>query len=137
LEYVLEKAVNETEKITTNLSVVDLGQIDLLVEEGFYTNRTDFIRTGLRQLLHQHQDVLKQAAIRKTLTIGVLIFDRKALELRRAKNERVAIRAIGLVILDDDIPPELAAEAIESVKVNGVLRASDEVRYAIADRILK
>lgn len=127
--------MNETEKVTINLSVVDLGQIDLLVEEGFYSNRTDCIRAGIRLQLQQHQDVVKQAVVRKTMVVGVLAFDRKALEQTRDRKERIAIRAIGLVILANDIPPELAAEVIESVKVNGVLRVSDTVREAIADRI--
>ncbi|MBS0197523.1 MAG: CopG family transcriptional regulator [Planctomycetes bacterium] len=128
--------MNETEKITINLSVVDLGQIDLLVEEGLYTNRTDFIRAGIRLQLHQHSEVVKQAVVRKSLVIGVLIFDRKQLEAHRSRNQKLAIRAIGLVSLSNDITPDLARDVIESVKVNGILRASHEVRSAIADRIM-
>ena len=128
--------MNETEKITINLSVVDLGQIDLLVEEGFYSNRTDFIRSAIRLQLNQRDEVLKQAMVRKFMVIGVLTFDRKTLERKRAAGEKLAIRAIGLVTLSDDIPPELAAEVVESVKVNGILRASAPVRQALAGRIL-
>jgi Arc/MetJ-type ribon-helix-helix transcriptional regulator len=127
--------MNESEKVTINLSVVDLGQIDLLVEEGFYSNRTDFIKAAIRLQLHQHTDPLKQAAARKVLVIGVQILNRKSLEQARAENRKIAIRAMGLVVLANDIMPELAREVIESVKVHGVFRASAAVREALADRM--
>src|SRR3712207_8916575 len=57
----------ETEKITSNLGVVDLGQIDLLVQEGFYANRTDFIRTAIRNQIAAHADAVKQSVARNTL----------------------------------------------------------------------
>lgn len=130
-----EANMNETEKVTVNLSVVDLGQIDLLVDEGFYSNRTDFIKAAIRLQLHQHSVPLQQATVRKSMTIGVMILNRKGLEQARKEKRKIAIRAIGLVVLTNDITPELAREVIESVKVNGVFRASAAVRAALADRM--
>lgn len=128
--------MNETEKVTVNLTVVDIGQIDLLVEEGLYSNRTDFVRSAIRLQLNQHRDVVKQASVRRSMVVGVLTFDREALEQKRVAGEKIAIRAIGLVILTDDIPPQLAIDVIESIKVYGSLRAGDRVREALAGRIL-
>ncbi|MFQ5691223.1 MAG: CopG family transcriptional regulator [Gemmatimonadota bacterium] len=128
--------MNETEKVTVNLTVVDIGQIDLLVEEGLYSNRTDFVRSAIRLQFNQHRDVVKQASVRRSMVVGVLTFDREALEQKRVAGEKIAIRAIGLVILTDDIPPQLAIDVIESIKVYGSLRAGDRVREALAGRIL-
>jgi len=125
----------DNEKLTINLSVVDLGHIDLLVEEGFYSNRSDFIRAAIRAQLNLHQEALKQATLRKSMVVGVLIYSRSDLEKYLAANEKVAIRVIGLVKLADDIPTELAAHTIDSIIVHGVLRCSSEVRKALSGRI--
>lgn len=125
----------EPEKLTINLSVVDLGHIDLLVDEGHYTNRSDFIRAAIRTQLSLHTDALKQAIVRKSMAIGVLRYNRRDLEKLLSLGERLALRVIGLVVLDDDIPTELAVQTIESIVVKGVLRCSGGVRDALAGRI--
>jgi Arc/MetJ-type ribon-helix-helix transcriptional regulator len=125
----------ETEKITVNLGYVDLGQIDLLVQEGFYSNRTDFIRTAIRNQLAAHADVVRQTVARKTLVLGLQEYTRKDLETVRAAGETLQIQVLGLAIIADDVPPELARATIDSVAVLGALRASPEVRAALADRI--
>jgi Arc/MetJ-type ribon-helix-helix transcriptional regulator len=125
----------ETEKITINLGYVDLGQIDLLVQEGFYSNRTDFIRTAIRNQLATHADAVKQTVARRTLVLGLQEYTLRDLEAVRAAGERLQIQVLGLVVIADDVPPELARAAIESVAVLGALRASPEVRAALADRI--
>ena len=125
----------ETEKITINLGYVDLGQIDLLVQEGFYSNRTDFIRTAIRNQLATHADAVKQTVARRTLVLGLQEYTLRDLEAVRAAGERLQIQVLGLVVIADDVPPELARAAIESVAVLGALRASPEVRAALADLI--
>jgi Arc/MetJ-type ribon-helix-helix transcriptional regulator len=125
----------DTEKITINLSIVDLGKIDLLVEDGFYSNRTDLIRTAIRNQLDRHQDEVKESVTRKAMVVGVTHYSRKGLEKRRAANEKVVASVLGLLIIDDDVSPELAQDTIESLKILGVLRANKTVREAIADRI--
>ena len=125
----------ETEKITINLGYVDLGQIDLLVQEGFYSNRTDFIRTAIRNQLATHADAVKQTVARQTLVLGLQEYTLRDLEAVRAAGERLQFQVLGLVVIADDVPPELARAAIESVAVLGALRASPEVRAALADRI--
>jgi Arc/MetJ-type ribon-helix-helix transcriptional regulator len=117
------------------LSVVDLGQIDLLVDEGFYANRSDFIRAAIRAQLNIHNEALKQAIVRKSMAIGVIKYNRADLEKLFANGERMAIRVIGLVVLDEDIPTELAVKTIDSLSVKGVLRCSSGVRDALAHRI--
>ncbi len=125
----------DSEKITINLGYVDLGQIDLLVREGFYSNRTDFIRTAIRTQLGSHGDVLKQTVARRALVLGLQRYTRQDLERLRAAGEQLHIQVLGLATIDDDVPAQLAAQTIASIVVLGALRASPEVKAALADRI--
>jgi Arc/MetJ-type ribon-helix-helix transcriptional regulator len=128
------KAV-ESEKITINLGAIDLGQIDLLVREGFYSNRTDFIRTAIRNQLATHADVVKQTVARKAFVLGLQRYTREDLEAVQAAGERLQIQVLGLASIADDVSPELARATIDSVTVLGVLQASPAVKAALADRI--
>ena len=125
----------DTEKITINLGFVDLGQIDLLVHEGFYSNRTDFIRTAIRNQLGTHAEHVKQTVARKTLVLGLHHYTRHDLEAVRATGQKLQIQVLGLASIADDVSPELAQATIDSLVVLGALRASTEVRAALADRI--
>jgi Arc/MetJ-type ribon-helix-helix transcriptional regulator len=128
--------MSETEKITINLGVVDLGKIDLLVEQGFYTTRTDFIRAAIRSQLLTHNTEIQATVSRKSMAMGILLYNSRDLEKRLEKGEMMKISIAGMLILDSDISPELAAATIESIKVLGVLKASDAVKEALADRII-
>ena len=123
------------QKITINLGCVDLGQIDLLVHEGFYANRTDLIRTAIRNQLARHAQAVEQAATRKSLVLGIHRFGAAQLEAVRLAGERLQIRVLGLATIDSDVSPELALAAIESVVVLGALQASPAVKAALASRI--
>ena len=125
----------ESEKITINLGYVDLAQVDLLVQEGFYSNRTDFIRTAIRNQLGSHGDVLKQTVARRSMVLGLQRYTRADFERMRAAGEQVHIQVLGLAMIDDDVPPTLAAQTIASISVLGALRASPAVKAALADRI--
>ena len=125
----------ETEKMTINLGVVDLGQIDLLVQEGFYSNRTDLIRTAIRNQLAVHADAVKQTVARRTLSLGLQQFSRADLERVQAAGQRLRIHVVGLARIAEDVTPELARATIESVCVLGAFHASAAVRSALADRI--
>ena len=125
----------DSEKLTINLGFVDLGSIDLLVRDGFYSNRSDFIRTAIRNQLATHADTAKQAASRLTLELGLRTFARKDLEEIKAAGERLKIRVLGLVVIADDVTPDLARATIESITVLGALHASAEVKTALADRL--
>jgi len=127
--------VSETEKITINMGVVDLGQIDLLVQEGFYQNRTDFIRTAIRNQLTAHAEAVKQTVSRKELVLGLQHYTRRDLEAVRAAGETLEIRVLGLASIADDVPPELALATIDAIDVLGAFRASPEVKAALAERI--
>ena len=127
--------MSETEKITINLGLVDLGQIDLLVQEGFYSNRTDFIRTAIRNQLTKHADEVRQTVARKTLVLGLQNYTRRDLEEVREAGETLEVRVLGLASIDDDVDPELALETIDSLIVLGALRASPAVKAALKDRI--
>ena len=124
----------DTEKITINLGYVDLGGIDLLVQDGFYSNRTDFIRTAIRNQLDRHADVVRQSVARRTLDLGLRHYSRQDLEAVQARGERLQINVLGLASNARDVTPELARAAIASVTVLGALHASPEVRAALADR---
>jgi Arc/MetJ-type ribon-helix-helix transcriptional regulator len=125
----------ETEKITINLGYVDLGRIDLLVQEGFYTNRSDFIRTAIRRQLEAQDAPVAAALTRQTLDLGLRAFGRADLEAAVARGERLAIRVVGLARIAPDVTPDLARAAIGSLTVLGALQASPEVRAALADRL--
>ena len=125
----------DSEKITINLGYIDLGQIDVLVQEGFYSNRTDFIRTAIRNQLGIHGDALKQTVARHSLVLGLQRYTRQDLESLRAAGEQLHIQVLGLATIDDDVPAQLAAQTIASVVVLGALRASPKVKAALADRI--
>lgn len=127
-------AMNDMEKITVNMGPVDLGQIDLLVREGFYSNRTDFIRTAIRNQLSTQAEEVRQTVARSTLVLGMRHFSRRDLEETRAAGEKLQISVLGLATIAEDVPPELARETIESIEVLGAFRASAAVKRALADR---
>ena len=124
----------DTEKITINLGFVDLGHIDLMVQEGFYQNRTDFIRTAIRHQLERHAEVVRRSTARKSLDLGLRHYSRADLEAARAEGARLHIHVLGLATIADDVTPELARDAIASVEVLGALHASAAVKAALADR---
>jgi Arc/MetJ-type ribon-helix-helix transcriptional regulator len=126
----------KTEKITVNLGLVDLGQIDLLVQEGFYANRTDLIRSAVRVLLATRAAAVEQTVVRRTLVLGSQHFSRADLERIRDAGEMVEIRVLGLATVAEDVPAELALATIASVEVLGAFRASPAVKKALAERIV-
>lgn len=125
----------ETEKMTVNVGVVDLGQVDLLVQEGYYSNRSDLIRTALRNQLALHADAVRQTVARRTLTVGLQHYSRADLEAVVAAGQRLQVQVVGLARIADDVTPELALAAIESVTVLGAFQASPAVRRALTGRI--
>jgi Arc/MetJ-type ribon-helix-helix transcriptional regulator len=127
--------VSETEKITINLGLVDLGQIDLLVQEGFYSNRTDLIRTAIRNQLAKHAEVVHQTIARKHLVLGLQQFSRADLEAVQRAGDKLQIQVLGLATIAADVSPELALATIESLVVLGALHASPAVKAALAGRI--
>lgn len=129
------RRLEESEKITTNLGYVDLGRIDLLVREGFYSNRSDFIRTAIRNQLTAHSDALSRSMERSALDLGLREITRAELEAARDRAVALDIRVVGLARFADDVTPDLAASAIGSITVLGALQASPAVRSALAGRI--
>lgn len=127
---------DKTEKITVNLGLVDLGHIDLLVQEGFYTTRTDFIRTAIRNQLSANGPALDRTVARRTLVLGTQHFSRTDLEALRDAGEQVHIRVLGLASLAEDVTPDLAVATIASVEVLGAFRASRAVKAALGPRIV-
>ncbi|MDQ2886206.1 MAG: CopG family transcriptional regulator [Chloroflexota bacterium] len=127
--------IEKTEKITINLGPVDLGQIDLLVQEAFYSNRTDFIRTAIRNQLAIHAEEVRRTVARKTLVLGVQYYTRHDLERVRAAGEKLQINVLGLASIANDVTPELALATIDEVVVLGAFHASPAVKAALAARI--
>ena len=128
------KGGGDTEKITVNLGYVDLGHIDLLVQDGFYSNRTDFIRTAIRNQIERHAEAAKRSVERKSLDLGLRHYSREDLEAARAAGRTLDIRVLGLASIAADVSPDLARAAIGSVSVLGALQASAAVKAALADR---
>lgn len=127
--------VSETEKITINLGLVDLGQVDLLVQEGFYSNRTDLIRTAIRNQLSAHSEVVRQTVARKNLVLGLQHYSRTDLEAVQRAGQKLQIQVLGLASIGADVSPELALATIESLVILGALHASQAVKSALAGRI--
>ena len=127
--------VPDSEKITINVGHVDLGQIDLLVREGFYGNRTDLIRTAIRRELERHERALKKSVDRQALDLGLRRYGRAELERVRAAGETLRIGVLGLVVIGDDVDPDLARDTIASLQVLGALQAPSAVKAALRDRI--
>jgi Arc/MetJ-type ribon-helix-helix transcriptional regulator len=131
----LRPRTGDTEKITINLGYVDLGHIDLMVQEGFYSNRTDFIRTAIRNQLERHADAVKRSVAHKSLDLGLRHYGRDDLEAACAAGQMLHIHVLGLASIADDVTPELARATIGSIVVLGALRASPALKAALADRI--
>lgn len=125
----------ENEKITINLGFVDLGRIDLLVQEGFYSNRSDFIRTAIRNQIDAHADMVKASVERHTMELGLRDYSRADLEALQAAGEVLHVKVVGLARIAPDVSPELARATIGSITVLGALQASAEIKEALADRI--
>ncbi len=131
----LHRKEPDSEKITINLGYVDLGQIELLVAEGFYANRTDFIRTAIRNQIERHADALRQSAARRHVELGLRRITRAELEAARDVGRPLELRVLGLARIAADVTPELARAGIASVAVLGALHASPAVKAALADRL--
>lgn len=127
--------MTETEKITINLGAVDLGKIDLLVQEGSYTNRTDFIRTAIRNQIEKHTFEIQQSVVRNSFVIGALIYSRSDLERYQMEGKKLSLKLIGILLLHNDISPELALEVFESIEVHGIIRGSEVVMQALKEKI--
>jgi Arc/MetJ-type ribon-helix-helix transcriptional regulator len=131
----IRSKATDSEKITINLGYVDLGHVDLLVQEGFYSNRTDFIRTAIRNQIERHSDVVRQAVTRKSVDLGLRTFTREDLEAAKEAGQMLDVRVLGLATIAPDVTPELARTTIASLTVLGALHASAAVKAALADRI--
>lgn len=124
----------DLEKLTINITPVDLGQIELLVEQGFYSNRADFIRLAIRDQLAKHADTVRETSRRQSLVVGAAMYGRRALEEAREEGRRISLRVVGFLSIADDVTPELAREVVDSVMVRGIFRASPAIKEALADR---
>lgn len=131
----METKKSESEKLTLNLGYVDLGRIDVMISEGFYANRSDFIRTAIRNQLASHAATVEQSVHRNTMDLGVREFSRLDLEVAVNAGQKLVIKVVGLVRIHDDVQPELALAAIESIEVLGALQASSALKTALASRI--
>jgi Arc/MetJ-type ribon-helix-helix transcriptional regulator len=125
----------DSEKITINLSAVDLGRIDLLAEEGFYSNRADFIRAAIRKELDSHRDVVEKSVARRSSTLGMVVYTRSFLEACLKKKQKLDVVVVGAVHFAGDVTPDLAKRTIQTLEIHGVLRASQEIKDALADRM--
>lgn len=125
----------ESEKITINLGFVDLGQIELLVREGFYSNRSDFIRTAVRNQIERHAETVRQIVIRKSVELGLRRITAEELLAAQAEGHMLDIRVLGLAVIAPDVTPDLARDTISALSVLGTLQAPDAVRKALADRL--
>jgi Arc/MetJ-type ribon-helix-helix transcriptional regulator len=130
-----EARIETTEKITININTIDLGHIDLLVNEGYYATRTEFIKTAVKKQLDRHEEDTKKLIEQKAkhgdyeLSIGVGGFTKSELErIIQKKEAKIKMIFIGLFITPKDVTLELLEQAVESIKVYGVCRCSQEIK---------
>ena len=135
ITHALQNRPGESEKLTINLGYIDLGRIELLVQEGFYSNRSDFIRTAIRNQLNEHKHDVGKSINRGNFELGLCTYSRADLEAAKAAGERLNIRVLGLASIAPDVPPALACATIEAITVLGAFYASKDVKAALADRI--
>ena len=128
--------MSESEKLTLNVSAVDLGKMDLLVQEGLYSNRAEFLRSAVRSQIEKHRLELEQSVTRNSYAIGLTGYGRKELEALRSRGESLELSVVGMLLLKGDVTPDLARETIASVKVRGVFNAPPDVKEALEDRII-
>ena len=134
-KHMVQTKLADSEKITINLGFIDLGQIELLVQEGFYSNRTDFIRTAIRNQIERHAEVVNRVLTRKNVDLGVRHVTRADLMAALAAGEMLHIRVLGLAVIAADVPADLARDTIAALTVLGALQATDAVKAALVDRI--
>ena len=127
--------MSDTEKITVNIGIVDLGRVDLLVQEGFYASRADFVRTAIRNQLERQRSAVDSITTRKSMVIGTLSYTHHELDQKHEDNEMINVKVIGMFILTDDVTPQLALDTIQSVTVRGVFKAPEDVKEALKDRL--
>jgi Arc/MetJ-type ribon-helix-helix transcriptional regulator len=132
-----ERNAPPDEKVTINLSPVDLGTIDLLVSEGLYSSRTDLIRDAIRKLIDQNRELIREVVVRRELNVGVIVYSKRDFERFKEKGERISLRSVGVLVLGGDITPDLADEVVESISVMGMLRAPQPVLDRLAGRITR
>jgi Arc/MetJ-type ribon-helix-helix transcriptional regulator len=125
--------MTEPEKITLNVSPVDLGHIDLLVEEGFYSNRSDFLRTAIRSLMATHSTQVDNVVTRRSMVVGVVFYNERSLAKMLEKGEQLEINVVGVMHLADDVTPDLALRVIRRIKYLGSFQAPDDVKSALAE----
>ena len=132
-----ERNAPPDEKVTINLSPVDLGTIDLLVSEGLYSSRTDLIRDAIRKLIDTNRELIREVVVRRELNVGVIVYSKRDFERFKEKGERISLRSVGVLVLGGDITPDLADEVVESISVMGMLRAPQPVLDRLAGRITR
>lgn len=125
----MNKQINEnTEKLTININHVDLGKIDLLVDNGFYTNRTDFIRNAIRESLSKHGDYVEKLIEKSSSFIGVIKLSNQDLLRYEEKKEKHNIKVIGLLVIDQNIDFELLKKTVSTIKAKGTIIADKKIR---------
>lgn len=127
--------MNSSEKITVNVNVVDLGKIDLLVEKGFYSNRTDFIKTAIRNQIENQNYVIKDIIIKNNFSLGIVIYSKKDLEMLLVNGEKINIKVVGMLIFKDDISEDLALAVINSIEVKGVFKVNTDLKNKLCQII--
>lgn len=135
------------EKLTINLPPVEIARIDVLVESGLYPSRTEFIRTSIRKTLDSHHNLIERVIEEKIYSIsddlvstdeyknifgvGVFALGKSDFDKYMKKGQKVRISVAGLLVILKGVTAEQILSTVVSVKVYGIIRASDSVRNAL------
>lgn len=123
--------INSTEKITINVNTSDLGKIDLLIHEGYYSNRTDFIKSAIKSQVNKHDDeinMILSSKKKKDWFVGVYVLTEDELQALKRYGRKKAIRGMGLLIVDKDVSLDLMKTSISAIETYGVCRCSSEIK---------
>jgi len=139
---------NRTEKATINIGIMELAQIDLLVENMIYTNRSDFIRTAIRNQLEMHKSDIERLYLQTKANsfepesqvqggIGIYRLRKAALSDAMKSNKKLHIMVMGILLIDKDISPELFEATVESIKIYGKIQAQKSILELINRKGIK
>ena len=121
-----------SEKVSVNMNVGTLSQIDVLVDLGYYSNRSDFINQAVRQAIDQKQSIIenetsKQRESNGDWFTGVCVITKDQLLIAKEKGKKLKIRGYGVVVIDNKLD-DLALEVIDSIDIKGKILASQKIK---------
>jgi Arc/MetJ-type ribon-helix-helix transcriptional regulator len=127
-------ANSKPQQLNVTMDAEEIHQVDLMVEQGLYASRKDFLQLAARNLLREHGVEVPRPMTGELKVAGIAVHNRKSLEKLRAAGRQLELNVTGIFRLADDVTPELACAVIKSLTLRGTFEASAEVKATLKDR---